>query len=329
MTRRLSLVLGIVTVLSLGLAPVAGAHDGDREGDREGDWHIGPLTTSASLPARIDLPNGFRPEGITSGFFGRLYVGSVANGAIWRGSARSGEGRILVPGVAGRQATGIHIDWRGRLWVAGANDHTIRVYNALTGRLLQTYEFPTAGFINDLAITRRAVYATDSNNAQLAVVPLGRFGRLPAPSAAKLLPLGGEFALAAGFNNNGIVARNGWLIAVQSNTGSLYRIDPKTGDARKIVTSYVATNGDGLALRNGKLYVVRNQNNLVAVLQLGADLLSASLVGEITSPPAPNNLAVPTTATFALDKLWVVNAQFGIANPDTAPYWITRLPTTP
>ena len=78
-------------------------------------------------------------------------------------------------------AVGLHIDWRGRLWVAGGNNHTVRVYNALTGRLLETYTFPTAGFINDLAITRKAVYATDSNNRQLAVVPLGSGGRLPDP----------------------------------------------------------------------------------------------------------------------------------------------------
>jgi hypothetical protein len=74
---------------------------------------------------------------------------------------------------------------------------------------------------------------------------------------------------------------------------------------------------------------VRNQNNLVAVLNLGDDLLSASLVGEITSPPAPNNLDVPTTAAFALGSLWAVNARFGIANPTTEHYWITRLPTSP
>jgi hypothetical protein len=314
MTRRFSLVLGLVLTLLLTMVPTAGAHDGDHD-------------STAALPTRIDLPDGFQPEGITSGFHGRLYVGSVANGAIWRGSARSGEGRILVEGVAGRQATGIHIDWRGRLWVAGANNHTIRVYNALTGRLLQTYEFPTAGFINDLAITRRAVYATDSNNAQLAVVPLGRFGRLPAPSKATLLPLTGDFALQAGFNNNGIVAKRGWLIVVQSNTGFLFRVDPKTGATRRIDTGgELVTNGDGLAARNGKLYVVRNQNNLVAVFNLGSDLLSASFLGTITSV---GNLDVPTTATFALDALWAVNARFGVASPATADYWITRLPTSP
>ncbi len=215
MKRRLSLIAGLIIALSITIVPVVGAHDGN-----------GFLKASSTLPSRIDLPDGFQPEGITSGL-GRLFVGSVANGAIWSGSARTGEGRILVPGVDGRQAAGIQLDWRGRLWVAGANNHTIRVYSALTGRLLQTYAFPTAGFINDLAITRKAVYATDSNNAQLAVVPLGRFGRLPDPSAAELLPLVGEFALAGGFNNNGIVARDGWLVAVQSNTGSLWRIDPE------------------------------------------------------------------------------------------------------
>jgi hypothetical protein len=317
MTRRLSLILALVVGLSITTVPVVGAHEG-------------VSTATFSLPAKIDLPNGFQPEGVTSGFLGRLYAGSIADGAIWRGSAMSGHGRILVPGVTGRSAAGIHLDWRGRLWVAGATNHTIRVYNALTGRLLKTYTFPTAGFINDLAITRRAVYATDSNNQQLAIVPLGRFGRLPDESKAKLLPLTGDYVVAAGFNANGIVARNGWLIIDQSNTGKLFRIDPATGATKAIdIGGYSVANGDGLALHNGRLYAVRNADNLVAVLTLGADLLSASLVGEITSPPAPNNLDFPTTATFALGKLWVVNARFSTTPTPTTPYWITRLPVLP
>lgn len=313
MTRRLTLVLGLVMALSITLVPTAGAHGGDRP----------------DLPARIDLPDGWQPEGITSAFRSRLYVGSLANGAIWRGSARTGEGRVLVEGVEGRAAVGLHVDWRGRLWVAGGNNHTVRVYNALTGRLLESYTFPTAGFINDLAITRKGVYATDSNNRQLAVVPLGRGGRLPDPSAAELLPLTGDFVLESGFNANGIVARGNFLIMVQGNAGKLFRVDPRTGDTRTIATGgYSVTNGDGLALRGGRLYVVRNQSNLVAVFNLGGDLLSAALVGEITSP-APGALDVPTTATVALDRLWVVNARFGTPPTPTTDYWITRLPTSP
>jgi sugar lactone lactonase YvrE len=317
MTRRLSLIPGLVMALSITVVPAVTAHDGIS-------------AAFPSLPARIDLPNGFQPEGITSGFFGRLYAGSIANGAIWRGSALTGNGRILVPGETGRQAAGIHIDWRGRLWVAGANNHTIRVYNALTGRLLKTYTFPTAGFINDLAITRHAVYATDSNNRQLAVVPLGRFGRLPDPTKATLLPLTGDYVVTTGFNANGIVAKNGWLIIDQSNTGKLFRINPATGVTTTINTGgYSVANGDGLALHNGRLYAVRNQDNLVAVFTLGMDLLSAALVGEIGSPAVPNNLDVPTTATFALGKLWVVNARFSTTPTPTTPYWITRLPVLP
>lgn len=320
MKRRLTLILGLVMALSIISVPIAGAHDGSR---------ISSLAAT-ELPSRIDLPDGFEPEGITSGFHSRLYVGSLANGAIWRGSARSGEGDILVDGVTGRQAVGLHIDWRGRLWVAGGNNHTVRVYNALTGRLLETYTFATDGFINDLVITRGAVYATDSNNQQLAVVPLGRFGRLPEPSAATLLPLTGELSYSMGFNANGIVAKDGWLILVQGNEGLLFRVDPKTGATKTIDTGgYSVTNGDGLALHNGKLYVVRNFSNLVAVFNLGTDLLSASLVGEITSPPAPANLDIPTTATFALRSLWVVNARFSTTPTPTTDYWITRLPTMP
>ena len=324
MTRRITRSLGLVMALSISLVPAAAAHDGDRSG-------IGSFAAaSTELPATINLPNGWRPEGITTGFRSRLYVGSLANGAIWRGSARTGEGSVLVEGVEGRMAVGLHIDRRGRLWVAGGNNHTIRVYNSLTGRLLETYTFPTAGFINDLVITRTAVYATDSNNRHLAVVPLGRHGRLPDPDKATLLPLTGDFTVVPNeFNANGIVARNGFLIMVQGNVGKLFRVDPKTGDTKTIATgAYAVTNGDGLALREDRLYVVRNQANLVAVFNLGSDLLSASLVGEITSP-APGALDVPTTATFALGKLWVVNARFNTTPTPTTPYWITRLPTSP
>ena len=177
-------------------------------------------------------------------------------------------------------------------------------------------------------ITREAVYATDSNNQQLAVVPLGRFGRLPDLSAATLLPLSDpELSYSQGFNANGIVAKDGWLILVQGNEGLLFRVDPTTGATRQIDTGgYSVTNGDGLAIHDDKLYVVRNFSNLVAVFSLGADLLTATLLGEIKSP---GNLDVPTTATFALGQLWVVNARFGTAPTATTDYWSTHLPTTP
>jgi hypothetical protein len=111
MKRRFVLLLGLIMALSLVIVPAAAAH--------------GSKHTPAPLPAQIDLPLGFLPEGITSGQASRfgtstkLYVGSRADGAIWKGSAKTGTGSVLVPGIAGQTALGLHVDWRGRLWVAG------------------------------------------------------------------------------------------------------------------------------------------------------------------------------------------------------------------
>ena len=310
-TSRLSaVILSLVVLLTMAVAPAA-AHGG--KGGVGG------------LPARIDLPDGFQPEGIES-WGAHLYAGSLADGSIWKADARTGKGRILVQGVAGQAAAGLHLDGWGRLWVAGGPNQTIRVYKARTGQLLQTYTFPTTGFINDLDITRNAVYGTDSVNQQLAVVPLRRWGKLPPPSAARTLPLSGDIQYTAGFNANGIVARGGSLILVQSNTGLLFRVNSRTGKAKAIDTGgYSVSFGDGLELNGRTLYVVRNQLNLVAVLRLSNDSRRARLVGEITSP----DLAIPTTATKTLGALWVVNARFDTPPTPTTDYWITRLPLRP
>ena len=313
-SRLSSIVLSLVLVLTAAAAPVA-AHGGH---------HPGP----GDLPARIDLPDGFQPEGIES-WGSHLYAGSLANGAIWKGDARSGEGRILVPGVAGRVAVGLHLDHWGRLWVAGGPTKTIRVYKVRTGELLRTYDFPTTGFINDLDITRNTVYATDSVNQQLAVVPLRRWGKLPPSSAARTMPLTGDIKYTTGFNANGIAAKSGYLILVQSNTGQLFRVNPWNGKTKSIDTGgYSVQFGDGLLVLGQTLYVVRNQLNLVAVLRLSHGLRHARLIGEITSP-SPEALSVPTTATATLGALWVVNARFGTPPTPTTDYWITRLPLRP
>jgi sugar lactone lactonase YvrE len=311
MKARLILLLGLVMAFSLVAAPAVAAH--------------GP-SHAKSLPARIDLPDGFQPEGITKGRGNTFYVGSLADGAIWKGNFRTGNGRILVPGIAGQVAVGTEYDWRtGRLWVAGGPTGLVRVYNARSGKLLQTYDFGTGGFLNDLVVTRNAVYVTDSNNQWLDVIPLRWHHRLPDPSKAFSRALTGDIHYTTGFNANGIVAKNGWLILVQSNTGQLFRVNPRTGDAReiKLIGTLDVTNGDGLELHGRTLYVVRNASNLVAVLKLGWHLRSARWVKNLTSP---GNLDFPTTGAFALNKLWVVNARFMTPPTPTTEYWITKLP---
>ena len=58
-------------------------------------------SAGAVYPDTIALPNGWLPEGIAIAPGGTFYSGSRANGAVYGGSLRTGEGAIVVPG-AGR-----------------------------------------------------------------------------------------------------------------------------------------------------------------------------------------------------------------------------------
>ena len=274
------------------------------------------------FPSTIDLPNGWAPEGITAGRGTIAYVGSLVNGAIARVNLRTGavdDG--FVDGVAGEVAVGLEYEAGAhRLWAAGGPTGEVRAYDAADGTLLQTYAF-TAGFVNDVVATRRAIYATDSMLQQVLVIPLGADGSLPAPADAVAMPITGDFVYGAGFNANGIVAFRGRLIVPQSNTGELFAIDPRTGHSVRLLPEGSITFADGLELVGSTLYVVRNQLAQVAVYRLHG--WTPRFRGTITG----DGLDVPTTVTFAAGRLWAVNARFGTpVTPDTA-YWITRLPT--
>jgi sugar lactone lactonase YvrE len=211
------------------------------------------------------------------------------------------------------------------LWVAGATTGVIRAQNARTGKVIASYSFGKGRFLNDLTVTRRAVYATDSFSSELAVIPLPRSGRVPPAGRARTLTLSGDFKPVANqFNLNGIVHRRGWLLAVQSVNGQLFRINPGTGRTTRVaVTKARLLNGDGLELRGDTLYVVRNMNNRVVALDLNRRLTAAAGLAVLTH----RSLDVPATAAVAQGALWAVNARFEITKPTKrTPYWITRLP---
>ena len=218
-------------------------------------------------------------------------------------------------------------DAHDRLWVAGGNNHTVRVYDASSGELLETYTFDS-GFINDIVATEDAVYATDSNIQQLIVIPLGANGELPAPADATTIELGGDIHYTDGFNANGITWARGWLIIVQSNVGLVFKVDPATGDGTQIELTgpageFSVVNGDGIEVRGNSLAVVRNFNNEVATFKLNGQLTAGVLTDQITS----DGFAIPTTATWAGGDLWAVNSRFDVLNPPPdLPYWITRVP---
>jgi len=278
----------------------------------------------APFPDTIPLPNGWQPEGIAVGDGSTFYAGSIPTGAVYRGDLRTGTGSILVPGVPGRSATGLKHD-RGRLFVSGASTGKAWVYSASTGALIREYQLAAGSdptFVNDVAVTKDAAYFTDSNRAVVYRVALAGDGT-PA-AAAQALPLTGDFQLMPGFNLNGIVASpNGKvLIAVQTNTGKLFRIDPATGATRLVDLGGVSLpNGDGLLLQGKTLYVVQNVANRITVVQLAPDLAGGSVAGTITSP----SFDVPTTLARFGNGLYAVNARFTTPPTPTTPYSIVQV----
>jgi sugar lactone lactonase YvrE len=279
---------------------------------------------AAQQAYRIALPDGWRPEGVTTD--GKaLYVGSLATGALWKVDPRTGKGRVLAPGAEGRIAVGIDYDRRrGLVWVAGGDTEVVRAHDARTGQVRATYSFPSADgrFVNDVVATARGVYATDSLNQELLVVPLRVGGPLPPPAAATTLPLTGDLVYTDGFNLNGIVARGGRLLAVQSNTGLLFDIGPATGRTRTVdLHGYALTNGDGLEIRGRTLFVVRNRDERVAVVTLSRDGRSGEVVAELMR----RGFDVPTTVARVGQRLWAVNARFGTTPTPQTAYWLSRL----
>lgn len=295
--KRLVLLIALATTVVLPLVPAVANH---------------------AFPSSVPLPNGFYPEGIAIGRGADFYVGSLLNGAIYKGDLRTGEGRVVNPGAEGRVVAGLSYDVRsGLLWGVGFDGGGGKafVFDGASGELVTAIDVPGA-FLNDVVVTRRAAYITDSFAEVLWRVPVDFRGRPSGPAQA--VPLGGDFTfVTAGelpVNLNGIdAAPDGkTLIAVHSQLGVLYRIDPNTGVATEIdLGGDSVPSGDGIVLRGRTLYVVQNFLNQVAVVRLDPMLTS----GEVTDVITSDLFRVPATAALFGSNLYLVNARFDVAFP--------------
>jgi hypothetical protein len=216
------------------------------------------------------------------------------------------------------------VDRFNRLWVAGGPSGVGYVFDAESGTLLATFDFgasPT--FVNDVVITRRAAFFTESSLPQLYRVPIGPQGGIGQPEVVALDPDAIGFVPGA-FNLNGIDAAGGRrrLIAVNSTTGALIQVNGDTGAARPIdLRGATVVNGDGILLQDERLYVVRNFDNVIAVVHVASDLDRGSVRRTIE----PDDVDVPTTVAAFRDALYVVNARFELTPGPDVPYWVTRV----
>lgn len=283
---------------------------------------LAPTAAAWPFPDVIDLPDGFQPEGIATGRGTTFFVGSLADGAVYRGDLRTGRGGVLVPGQEGTVTVGIEVDRRDRVFAAAGETGRAAVYDGRTGETLATYQLTTgATFVNDVSVTRSGAYFTDSVNPVVYRLPIAPNGDLGEPET---LPLTGDIAYGPGFNANGIeaTADGRTLVIVQSSTGLLFTVDPTTGETATIDTGGATfVNGDGLLLEGRTLYVVRNQDDVIVAVRLAGDLSSGRVEGEVTS----DDFDVPTTVARFGNGLYAVNARFGTApTPDTA-YTVVRV----
>ena len=270
------------------------------------------------FPTTINLPVGFRPEGITIGPGPVAYLGSLATGSIYRVNLVNGTGQIIsTGGGATRPSVGLKSDGRSRLYVAGGGSGMGRVIDFRSGAVQREYQFatgPDATFVNDVVLTPGAAWFTDSRRKVLYRVAIDRHGRPAAEFTT--LALTGDFPVDPAVNNANGIARTPdgrGLLLIHSTAGELWRVNPRTGATTKVdVGGADLTNGDGLLLLGRTLYVVRNRNNLIAVVSLN----NAGTAGQLRREITDTRFDVPTTVAAFGDRLYLPNARFGTAGPD-------------
>ena len=268
-----------------------------------------------ALPGPVD-----RPEGVAyDAKKGVIYTGSAQNGTIYAVNAQSGAvTKFQEGGAYGRQvALGLKVDPQGRLWIAGGAQGTVSILtpDGMTLAVLETPKSPRP-YINDLVLAPDGnVYVTDSSRPVIFRVD----------KALKLtawLDLAGTpIKYGPGVNLNGIVATpdGKYLLAMQLNTGELWRIDLKTKAVKKVMDGLV--NGDGLLLDGRTLYVARNKDQVVAKVSLSADYGSGQLVAQ----EPLNGLRFPATLAKVGNDLVVTQAQLDrIGGTPETPFKLTR-----
>ncbi len=286
---------------------------------------IGVSTSSvaaASVPDRIRLPDGSQPEGLAISNDGTFYTGSLADGTIYVGDVESGRVRVLVPGAPGRSALGVEV--RGSyVWVAGGATGRAWVFRR-DGQLVRTYVFEPGGFVNDVVVTHRAAYFTDSFSPSLHRVPIADDGRPMGQANVETRALTGDITYEEGFNANGIdvVRGTGTMVMVQSNTGELFGVRPSGRTSAIDLGGARMSMGDGVVVRDHIVYDVQNFQTKVAKERLSDDLGRGRVVSRTTHPA----LGVPTSGDLYGGSLLLVNARFTTPPAPDTRYWITSIP---
>jgi sugar lactone lactonase YvrE len=273
----------------------------------------GSARTAAGSGTAIVLPGATSAEGIAAGPGSTFYAGDLFAGDIFRGDIRRGTAERFIDVPDGRMAVGMKYDRRhGLLFVAGGGGHAY-VYDTRTRTTVADYQVadPAASFVNDVAVTPRGAWFTDSLRPALYFVPVDRRG---VPGRERELTVTGPAAdLTGDFNLNGIQATpdGRTLIVAHTADNALYTVDPTTG-ASAPITGPALAGPDGIVLRGDRLWAVNT--NKVSRIRLSHDLTTGVVEKVITS----DLFETPSTVAVFGGRLGVVNAKFDTGLPPTA-----------
>lgn len=309
----------------------------------------------------IDLPDGFVSGGITNGEGWTAYVGSVADGSIWKGDLSTGEGEVVLAGripydydvcwdlglghffsgagCLGTSVTGLDHDRRsGYLFVAGGYTG-IRVYNdqfdVIVEYNLREMNGGTESFVNDVVVTETAAYFTGALEQIIYTVRLnGEDGELlDGPEQAldtiiledEVFPFTGEGMTASGIQ----ATEDGKMLIVGHEThGGLFTVDPATGDVKEISLDGGFVMPDGMVLRKNTLWLLYNGRwrgvPRITEISLSLDRTCGFVAQRKLNSDLFNN---PTKMMRKGNSFYVVNTKFEDANQGlaTTPYEIVRV----
>lgn len=294
------------------------------------------------VPGDRAFPTGLAMDSAS----GHFYVGSAEGGTLYRGHLSEPAVEVWSPaGQDGRTFTsGMNIDSAGRLFAGGGETATLRIYDTKSKALLARLKGRTGGFVNDIALDGDGTaYVTDSFKPQIYRVTQAPGGRWTMRPWLDVEAAGVDW-IHGQHNLNGIVSAGSRLLAVQSNTGQLWRIDPATREITEVdLGGGSLPGGDGLAWRDGHLYVSQGglfegpgAQSRVAVVELSQDLARGRVVDGLAPPEGllhPSAVALTGRAadgTAAAGRVLVVNSQFNRWSaglpPTSLPFTVSSLP---
>ena len=308
--RRLALFLAIALLLVAGAAPVA----------------------AKSGPAVINLPNGFRPEGLTRGGDPHSSSGRLVERGDLSRRFQDRHGRGLHPGHRrpGRRRDRVRASPRPAL--GGGRHHR-------AGPRVQRHDRRPAP---DLPVHRSASSSTTSSSIaapctsrtrtlqQLHVIPLGPRRRAARPEPGLRAPDHRRPRLRGRLQCQwDRVVRGGGCSSSSRTRAQLFRVNPATGASTQIDLGGASVgNGDGVEVHGRRIYVVRNQLNLVAVFRANGSFTAATLLGNLTKTGRTGWTCRRRARSSASTS---TSSTRGSRTPRrrTTTYWIVQLPRRP